>query len=513
MEDQVDPVSIARWLKNVMQYGLQCKLVNGHKVLGRRGNFEDACLRMTLRINREFITFKPGGYTIALKEVSAVEGHTATPTASGPAFGRAQNDIAKTLVTLRWRRAGKHATHGEYVHILFYTRVDTIVFIAGMGRLLRHGVRATLEGYVKNEGLLQPSAFQVARSRERFAHVFKRYHSRKTSPAVDTEVDPVDTSHLDLQPKEDDYTARSLWLSISEDAETYIFWSEKLAGRCAIDLRKDELECLIDRGVPLKYKHILWPQWLAETCVIDQVSLEAMQHCAMPDSVKMVASDLPRTKPLCQSVVLNDVQLASLKRILLAYSARNPNLGYCQGMNYIVMVFLLLGFDDMVAFAGLCFFVEMVCPGYHEPGLEGFLRDVTVLDVFLTTFLPGIAHTLEMFDVPLDILVMEHFLSLTSRSLSFGATLRFWDLFMVEGTPALFASFLAMLERYFPVAVKTVMGMDNDELVLPAADVMDQFKKCLISMEGKDMDEIIRRTRHYLECMPLSSIQSVRAQL
>jgi hypothetical protein len=53
-----------------------------------------------------------------------------------------------------------------------------------------------------------------------------------------------------------------------------------------------------------------------------------------------------------------------------------------QGMSFLAAPFLLLGFDTEFAFAGLCFLVEHVCPSYHAVGLEGFVRDVAVLDVF-----------------------------------------------------------------------------------------------------------------------------------
>mmetsp|Transcript_18804 Transcript_18804/g.35490 ORF Transcript_18804/g.35490 Transcript_18804/m.35490 type:complete len:350 (-) Transcript_18804:396-1445(-) len=78
-----------------------------------------------------------------------------------------------------------------------------------------------------------------------------------------------------------------------------------------------------------------------------------------------------------------------LRRVLRAFVARNPSLGYTQGMNYVVCMLLgLMNEED--AFWTFCCLVEELRPkNYYDHSLSGFLcdrsliRDV-VLDVFET---------------------------------------------------------------------------------------------------------------------------------
>ncbi len=52
--------------------------------------------------------------------------------------------------------------------------------------------------------------------------------------------------------------------------------------------------------------------------------------------------------------------VAALERILLAYSEYNQNLGYCQGMNFLAGVLLLVQPTEAEAFAMFVVTIEQV---------------------------------------------------------------------------------------------------------------------------------------------------------
>lgn len=54
----------------------------------------------------------------------------------------------------------------------------------------------------------------------------------------------------------------------------------------------------------------------------------------------VAAQDLARTFPGNAWVALGDGQ-AALRRVLLAFSAQNPRIGYCQSMNFLAAALLL----------------------------------------------------------------------------------------------------------------------------------------------------------------------------
>ena len=55
---------------------------------------------------------------------------------------------------------------------------------------------------------------------------------------------------------------------------------------------------------------------------------------------------------------------AALRRVLVAYAARNPTLGYCQAMNFVAAALLdALGGDEAAAFGALARLCEAIAPG------------------------------------------------------------------------------------------------------------------------------------------------------
>ena len=52
--------------------------------------------------------------------------------------------------------------------------------------------------------------------------------------------------------------------------------------------------------------------------------------------------DLPRTFPGENRWLASPEGQESLRRVLVAYSAHNPKVGYCQSMNYVAAVLLLV---------------------------------------------------------------------------------------------------------------------------------------------------------------------------
>ena len=70
--------------------------------------------------------------------------------------------------------------------------------------------------------------------------------------------------------------------------------------------------------------------------------------------------------------------IAPLRRILTAYSRRNPQIGYCQGMS-MVAAGLLLHLEEEQAYWMLCAVIENVLPAdYYTPGMLGMLADQQV---------------------------------------------------------------------------------------------------------------------------------------
>merc|ERR1712118_237593 len=99
---------------------------------------------------------------------------------------------------------------------------------------------------------------------------------------------------------------------------------------------------------------------------------------------------------------------------------------------------------------GLRYIVEEVCPDYHGSSLGGYFRDSAVLDALVSQLLPEVHVELVSLDIPFDMLATDHLLTISARSWPLRAVARLWDVVLMDGSAALLASFLALLQTYFP---------------------------------------------------------------
>lgn len=93
----------------------------------------------------------------------------------------------------------------------------------------------------------------------------------------------------------------------------------------------------------------------------------------------------------------------SVQRVLAAVVARNPGLGYTQGMNYMACTFLALIPDEADVFWLICTVLEDLRPrDYYSPAptmLAGFLADSMVLKRVVSDCLPRMAKEPELAEV------------------------------------------------------------------------------------------------------------------
>lgn len=79
--------------------------------------------------------------------------------------------------------------------------------------------------------------------------------------------------------------------------------------------------------------------------------------------------------------------IAPLRRILRAYSQRNPRVGYCQGMSLLAGC-LLLVMEEEEAFWMFCTLLENILPSdYFSPGMTGLMTDQGVCRTYCSTCL------------------------------------------------------------------------------------------------------------------------------
>ena len=149
--------------------------------------------------------------------------------------------------------------------------------------------------------------------------------------------------------------------------------------------------------------------------------------------------DVPRTG--CAEALLEP-----LRRVLLAFAVKNPQIGYCQSMNFIVAT-LLEFCDEESAFWILCSLVEDMLPeNYYTRNMVGVRVDMLVLTSLVKLHLPILHAHLVEHDIDLSPFTMGWFLCLYVNTLPNPSLHRVLDCLLHEGSKVLFRTALAILQ-------------------------------------------------------------------
>ncbi|XP_049934844.1 uncharacterized protein LOC116256970 isoform X5 [Nymphaea colorata] len=183
------------------------------------------------------------------------------------------------------------------------------------------------------------------------------------------------------------------------------------------------LKRLIRKGIP----PVLRPKvWLSLSGAAKKRSMAPETYYA--DLIKAVTDkvtpatlqidhDLPRTFPSHPWLDTPEGH-ASLRRVLVGYSFRDSDVGYCQGLNYVAALLLLVMKTEEDAFWMLATLLENVLVNdCYTDNLSGCHVEQRVFKDLLSKKCPRIATHLEAMGFDVSLVATEWFLCLFSKSL------------------------------------------------------------------------------------------------
>ncbi|XP_036373295.1 TBC1 domain family member 2A-like isoform X1 [Megalops cyprinoides] len=233
-------------------------------------------------------------------------------------------------------------------------------------------------------------------------------------------------------------------------------WAQHLAGRPSGELTPSpELKGLLRAGVPQEYRREVW-RWVtrARTRTIrdrhpsryQELSRKA-QACPHPAS-RQIQLDLHRTLTSNQRFASpSGPAVQQLHRILLAFSWQNPAVGYCQGLNRLAAIALLVLQNEEDAFWCLVAVVDTIMPqDYYSKTLTASQADQRVLKDFMAEKLPRLTAHFEELQVDVSLITFNWFMVVFVESLASNILLQVWDAFLYEGTKVLFRYALALFK-------------------------------------------------------------------
>ncbi|KAM0358791.1 hypothetical protein ACHAO7_002746 [Fusarium culmorum] len=214
----------------------------------------------------------------------------------------------------------------------------------------------------------------------------------------------------------------------------------------------NEFKTLVLGGIPVAYRAKVWSECSGATALRVPGYYEDLVAQSGEDDDAVVVSqiqmDINRT--LTDNIFFRKGPgVKKLNEVLLAYSRRNRDVGYCQGMNLITANLLLIMPSAEDAFWILTSIIENILPhGYYDHSLMASRADQQVLRQYVAQVLPKLSAHLDSLFIELEALTFQWFLSVFTDCLSAEALFRVWDVVLCtnDGSTFLFQVALALLK-------------------------------------------------------------------
>ncbi|KAJ3433550.1 growth hormone-regulated tbc protein [Anaeramoeba flamelloides] len=208
------------------------------------------------------------------------------------------------------------------------------------------------------------------------------------------------------------------------------------------------------KGIPHQHRLTIWPILCGSKYTHDQnrgyykrILKEHNGH--LSPSTQQIENDLNRTFSMMDFFKSKE-NMDKLRNILYAYSFRNPEIGYCQSMNFIVGFLLILGFAEEQTFWMFVTIVEVILPKKtYSKELQDTQIDQLSFEYLLRSRYKWIRNPLDSLDemgVKLTVITQQWFMCLFICCLPTECVLRIFDIVFAEGYKILFRVSLALFK-------------------------------------------------------------------
>ncbi|KAL3083746.1 hypothetical protein niasHS_008236 [Heterodera schachtii] len=140
------------------------------------------------------------------------------------------------------------------------------------------------------------------------------------------------------------------------------------------------------------------------------------------------------------------VGIAPLRRVLRALAFLFPEIGYCQGMAFVVASLLLVCCEENT-FWMMCSLIEDILPAsFYAPSLLGVRADERVLRHLIQVHMPELTELLAKCNLDTSTIFINWLITLLASVLSPRLLLRVWDHLFIFGSTTVFRAILALLK-------------------------------------------------------------------
>lgn len=228
--------------------------------------------------------------------------------------------------------------------------------------------------------------------------------------------------------------------------------------------KSDKAKKLVRKGIPPEWRGEAWffyaggPDRLHKNVGVYEKIVKDTLGVVNKDT-EVIERDLNRTFPdniHFNSLILHDTKaetdmIKALRRVLVAFAHFQPQIGYCQSLNFLAGM-LLLFMNEERAFWMLVILTERILPKVHSANLEGVHTDQGVLMLCVKEYIPRLWQIIgKNFEgavlsedkiltrlPPVTLVTLSWFMSVFVGVLPIESVLRIWDILWYEGSKTIF---------------------------------------------------------------------------
>ncbi|KAG7279319.1 hypothetical protein CRUP_025137 [Coryphaenoides rupestris] len=265
-----------------------------------------------------------------------------------------------------------------------------------------------------------------------------------------------------------------------------IKWYKIMKGRNKVD-KNVKLKRYVRKGVPNEHRALVWMCTSGAKEQLDRnpgyyQSVLGAQHD--PKLVEAI-----RTENVLFRKSSNACLQKELFNVLAAYGQHNPAVGYCQGMNFIAGLLLLITMDEEKSFWLLEALLGRILPDYYTPSMLGLKTDQEVLGELVRERVPGVWGVMTEHGVMWSLVVSRWFICLYIDVLPVETVLRIWDCLFYEGSKILFRVALTMIHQHQAAMVEEARSLPDKIFTEPGSLSMATVAKLRATCRARILAE------------------------
>jgi len=228
----------------------------------------------------------------------------------------------------------------------------------------------------------------------------------------------------------------------------------------------DRFRRRVRRGIPPQYR---WEVWKAAVELKKHDKILALDYKSLSTRenqwTNVIEIDIARTFPELKS--FGQDHQKQLWRVLNAYASYNPTLGYCQGMNFVAGLLLLVSkFHEEESFRVLvCLMDHVGLVGFYGEKLPLFRRYLRACDKLVKETVPDLQDHFKKENVNAPVYLHQWFLTLFINCFPLSMVTIIWDVIICEG-----------LEVVLRIAVSILQVLKDSLLAMQFEEIIRFFK-------------------------------------